>query len=91
MTTIECNKHTDEENKHIFLDLSSKMNMYVQFAYDDIYIRESGVKKKALTSSLQFISVSQLYLTFATPWTNYTPGLLGHNQILELTQTLHVH
>ena len=46
--------------------------------------------KVCLASSVQFSSVAQLCLTLCDPLNYGTPGLPGHNQLPEFTQT-HVH
>ena len=53
--------------------------------------RTDSLKKHVLSAaSLQFSSVTQLYLTLCNPMNHSTPGLPVHHHLPEFTQT-HVH
>ena len=54
------------------------------------FAKEAHEKIHITSYSVQFSSVTQLYLTLCDPMNRSTPGLPVHHQLLESTQT-HVH
>ena len=64
-----------EESENVGLNLNTQKTKIVAFSP---------------TSSVQFSSVTQSYLTLCYPMDHSTPGFSVHHQLLELTQT-HVH
>ena len=75
-----------EIKRHLLLGRKGMTNLDSTLKSRDITLPT----KVCLASSVQFSSVAQLCLTLCDPLNYGTPGLPGHNQLPEFTQT-HVH